>query len=201
MQGLGGQFSQKECPPPGKPPWARGQDSRCGHPRTRGKVPIFPQAGTGVFFQMGSLWDRNVQFILETETPPNGLNPALREFLVKGIPRTGFSSPPLPRPHELNLGQKTPREAERAQPVSTLAGVSSSQNGTGCLCACLGWGWGERGQPEVAAQKWGEAVPGDNELSPPLTQTPPPQSSFSTQPDALLGPQARPPPQPLEAPQ
>lgn len=39
----------------------------------------------------------------------------------------------------------------------------------------------------------GGAVPYDSELSPPRTQPSPLQSSFSTQPDSLLGP--RPPPQ------
>lgn len=48
---------------------------------------------------------------------------------------------------------------------------------------------------------WGGAVPYDSELSSPRTQPPPPprlESSFSTQPDPLLGP--RPPPQPLRRP-
>ena len=81
MQGLAGQFRPKECPPRDAS-WARG-DPRCGHPRTRGKSPYSHRQAQEFPPDVGSLWDRNVHPILETETPPNGLNPA------SGVPGQG----------------------------------------------------------------------------------------------------------------
>lgn len=121
------------------------------------EVPIFPQAGTGVSSRCGVTLGQECPPHPGDRNSPKWAEPGLRSSWSRVSPGLGFH--PRPRPHELNLGQKPPGRQRGAQPVSTPAGVSSSQNGTGCLCACLGWGVGGRGQPEVAAQKWGGRFP------------------------------------------
>ena len=137
------------------------------------EVPISPQAGTGVPSRCGVTLGQECPPHPGDGNSPKWAEPGLRSFWSRVSLGLGFH--PCPRPHELNLSQKPPERQRGAQPVSTPAGVSSSQNGAGCRCACLGWGVGGRGQPEVAAQKWGGgAVPYDSELSPPRTQPPHP---------------------------
>ena len=84
------------------------------------------------------------------ENSPKWAEPGIKSSQSRVSPGLGF------RPHELDLGQKPPRDVGRGPPESSPAGVSGSLNSAGCMCACLGWGWGGgRGQPEVAAQRWG----------------------------------------------
>ena len=138
IHGLGGQFRPKECLPR-EGSWARG-DPQMWSSEDEREVPIFSQAGTGVPSRCG--------VTLGQECPPHpgdGNSPkwaesGLRSSWSRVSPGLGFH--PRPRPHELNLGQKPPGRQRGAQPVSTPAGVSSSQNGAGCMCACLGLGVG-----------------------------------------------------------